>query len=151
VPTPAGHRALSTHAAALVATITGHGMDASACGEFCPVTHHFRVNGWGEKVASYAAAGTMWGCAAGESGFDGTPFGQTPNQYGTWFYGRHGWCPGQHVPPLVWDVSYDVALPGEENVLEYEARLYGEAYDAGSSGADIVIAAYLVWYTTEPA
>lgn len=24
-------------------------------------------------------------------------FGVVPNQYGTWPFGRAGWCPGQHV------------------------------------------------------
>ena len=31
--------------------------------------------------------------------------GGVPNQYGTWVYGRAGWCPGQDVAPYVVDIT----------------------------------------------
>ena len=46
--------------------------------------------------------------------------GVIPNQYGTWGYGRAGWCPGQDVAPYVVDITEHVFL-GEENVIDYEA------------------------------
>ena len=46
--------------------------------------------------------------------------GVIPNQYGTWGYGRAGWCPGQDVAPYVVDIT-DYVIAGEENVIDYEA------------------------------
>jgi hypothetical protein len=70
-------------AAALVATITGHGMDSQACGEFCAVSHHFRLNGKVERVINFDSAATLFGCADGSDGANGLLYGQAPNQYGT--------------------------------------------------------------------
>ena len=42
----------------------------------------------------------------------------TPNEEGTWLYGRDGWCDGQEVRPEVWDVTSQVALAGS-NTLHY--------------------------------
>lgn len=143
VTTPASPNVI---AAALVVTVTGHGMDGSGCGEFCPVTHKFSINGGTDRVLAFSSAGTQWGCANGDGNANGAPFGQVPNQYGTWFYGRHGWCPGQAVQPMAWDVSYDVAFPGQMNVLQYSASLYGSAYTGTGTAAEIVLTAYLVFY-----
>ena len=45
--------------------------------------------------------------------------GVIPNQYGTWGYGRQGWCPGLDVKPFVQDITNFISL-GEENIIEYE-------------------------------
>jgi hypothetical protein len=47
-----------------------------------------------------------------------------PNQGGTWWFGRGGWCPGQQVDPWVVDVTADVT-PGETVTLSYEGKLNG--------------------------
>ena len=46
--------------------------------------------------------------------------GVIPNQYGTWGYGRAGWCPGQDVAAFVHDITGAIAI-GEENIIDYEA------------------------------
>ena len=51
----------------------------------------------------------------------------TPNQYGTWRFGRAGWCPGGAVTPAVLDVTRHVT-PGLEAVVEYRALLRGAPY-----------------------
>jgi hypothetical protein len=51
----------------------------------------------------------------------------TPNQYGTWRYGRAGWCPGGAVAPAIFDVTRHVT-PGLEAVVTYRALLGGAEY-----------------------
>ena len=48
------------------------------------------------------------------------PQGVVPNQYGTWGYGRAGWCPGMDVAPYIIDITDFVSI-GEENVIDYDA------------------------------
>ena len=46
--------------------------------------------------------------------------GVVPNQYGTWGYGRAGWCPGMDVTPYIVNLT-DYIEVGEENILDYDA------------------------------
>ena len=71
----------------------------------------------------------MYGCAM--QVVDGT----VPNQYGTWYLGRGGWCPGFQVDPFVADVTQSVTL-GAENSFTYKSLLDGQDYVAtpGSGG-----------------
>jgi hypothetical protein len=100
---PAGVRKVE-----LVATITGHGFGAGRdnCAEFCDHTHHFTLNGR-EFVRSQPHVGETDGCVAQ------VPAGVVPNQYGTWPFGRGGWCPGLDVAPWVVDVT-DALVPGRK-------------------------------------
>ncbi|MBM4372658.1 MAG: hypothetical protein FJ098_13440 [Deltaproteobacteria bacterium] len=106
----------------LYALITGHGfgVDSENCAEFCNHTHHFTVNGV-EFVKDHPMAGTTWGC------MEQIEQGVVPNQYGTWPFGRGGWCPGFDVQPFVADVT--AALTEGENVLTYEGLLEGEPFE----------------------
>ena len=55
--------------------------------------------------------------------------GTVPNQGGTWWFGRGGWCPGRRVDPFVVDVTGQVS-PGVSASVDYEATLNGGApYD----------------------
>lgn len=71
--------------------------------------------------------------------------GGLPNNYGTWFYGRDGWCNGRDVAPLSWDVSADLAPPGHDNVLAYRSLMRGSQYN-GTGGAEMLMSSYLVFY-----
>jgi hypothetical protein len=129
---------------ALVAVISGHGFGANAdnCAEFCNHTHHFTVNGT-EHVKEHPEAHDDLGCVAQVA--EGT----TPNQFGTWFYGRGGWCPGLDVPPWIADVTADV-VPGQPATITYEGRLDGEPYVErpanGDFGARIDMVSWLaIW------
>jgi len=91
----------------LHAVITGHGNDNHGCGEFCGTEHRFVVNGGAPHVkhSLLAATNPQLGCA------EEVDRGVTPNEYGTWLYGRDGWCNGSPVVPWVKDVTAD-ALHG---------------------------------------
>ena len=114
----------------VVAHITGHGFGSEAenCAEFCNHTHHFGVNGT-DYVKEHEEAGWMYGCAM--QVVDGT----IPNQYGTWYLGRGGWCPGFQVDPYVADVTADITV-GAQNSFTYKSLLNGKDYVAtpGSGG-----------------
>jgi hypothetical protein len=91
--------------------VTGHGSDANQCSEFCAHKHEIKVNG---KAYSkkFTEAGTQSGCISQVSN------GMVPNQGGTWWFGRGGWCPGKQVDPWVIDVTADVT-PGSPATVEY--------------------------------
>ena len=126
----------------LVATISGHGFgaDTENCAEFCNHTHHFTVNGT-EFVKDHPEVDDTEGCAAQVA--DGT----TPNQFGTWFYGRGGWCPGKEVAPWVVDVTH-LVVPGEPVAVSYVGMLDGEPFvpvpaNNGGFGARIDMLSWL--------
>ena len=50
--------------------------------------------------------------------------GVVPNQGGTWWFGRGGWCPGQRVDPFVADVTGDIT-PGSSISVSYQATQGG--------------------------
>ncbi len=124
--------------AEVVAFITGHGFnsDDANCAEFCPHHHHFAVNGGDEVVQAYDEADDWMGC------IPQIDDGALPNQFGTWYLGRGGWCPGLDVPPFRGDVSADLDYAGT-NTITYRASLYGqEPANAGS----IWMSSYLVFF-----
>jgi hypothetical protein len=76
-------------------------------------------------------AGSPLGCAAQ------VPDGSVPNEHGTWMYGRNGWCDGQDVKPLVWDIT-EALKAGQPNTITYAATSYdvggGNPSDKGCGG-----------------
>ena len=125
----------------LWAIITGHGGDAiTNCAEFCDHQHHFTV-GATTYTKDFPMAQTTTGCVADTAQM------MTPNQGGTWWFGRGGWCPGAPVIPWVTDVTKD-APAGQTVTVSYQATLAGQtppAADAGGTG-NIDLVSYLVVY-----
>ncbi len=129
----------------LVAYLTGHGfgVEADNCAEFCDHTHHFDVNGR-EFVKAHPVAGTATGCQ------EQVDEGVVPNQFGTWPFGRGGWCPGLDVKPWVADVT-EALRPGE-NVITYRGLFEGTDYVPRPSGrgdgfgARVDVSSYLVFH-----
>jgi hypothetical protein len=123
--------------AEVVAWITGHGFagDAANCAEFCPHHHHFTVNGGTTQTQAFDEADDWLGC------IEQIDDGVVPNQYGTWYLGRGGWCPGLDVRPFRADVTAD--LTAGTNVIEYEASLFGSP---PSNHGSIWMTSYLVFY-----
>ena len=120
----------------LATVLSGHGgVLPSNCAEFCNVTHHFLVNGH-DNVRDFPETATQDGC------MDQVEQGTVPNQYGTWWYGRGGWCPGKEVPFVVVDITSQVTL-GAANVFEYRADVGGSPYTEGP-GANIDLLSWLV-------
>ncbi|KXZ53253.1 hypothetical protein GPECTOR_7g1147 [Gonium pectorale] len=134
-----------TRRAVLVSYITGHGSDKHGCGEFCPTSHHFFVNGIEAAVRNMTDAGTAWGCA------DAVLYGSVPNQHGTWFYGRGGWCDGAAVEPWAEEVDVGHVLRPEygNNTVWYKG-LYGgsdpEDPPEGFTAGYIMMQSLLVFY-----
>ncbi len=117
------------------AIITGHGMDAGNCAEFCNHQHEWTV---GDEVVmhDHPIVGNQEGCA------QAIPQGVVPNQGGTWWFGRGGWCPGQRVDPMVIDATDQVV--GGTLTVGYRGLLGGGTPPDGSG--NIVMNSWVVVY-----
>lgn len=119
------------------AVITGHGMDGpNNCAEFCNHQHEFTVNG---KIFlhQHKEVRDQEGCMAQIEN------GTVPNQHGTWWFGRGGWCPGKQVDPFVADVT-DLVLPTKKATVSYRGLFKGTT--PADVGGNIVMMSYLVVY-----
>ena len=116
--------------------ITGHGAEANQCAEFCNHQHEFTVNGH-RHLVEFPEAQVPDGCV------DQVDRGMTPNQYGTWWFGRGGWCPGMQVDPRVFDVTAE-APAGSTATVEYRG-MYADRLPPDGSG-NVALSAYLVIY-----
>lgn len=142
------HIPVGTKKVKLFALITGHGFgaDMENCAEFCNHTHHFGLNDQ-EFVKDQPFAGLSMGCA------EQAEQGSIPNQYGTWNYGRGGWCPGMDVKPFDVDVTAAAKI-GSDNTFTYKGLFNGENYtpvantgpNGGGFGALIRMRSWLVFY-----
>lgn len=114
-----------TRGVKLVTVITGHGFGSNAenCAEFCNHQHQFAVNGSDLELEEFTMASTDDGCAEQVA-----TKGVTPNQAGTWPYGRGGWCPGLGIDPWEQDVTPYVDLTGT-NTISYRGLFEGETYE----------------------
>lgn len=131
VPIPADAKKVE-----LWALVTGHGAGTSQCSEFCNHQHEFTVGGIAH-TKQFPMAGTESECVAH------TNNGMTPNQAGTWWFGRGGWCPGQQVDPTVIDVTAEVT-PGQTATIGYRGLFLGK--DPPDMAGDINLTSYLVVY-----
>jgi hypothetical protein len=130
VPIPA-----SAQKVELFVIVTGHGSDPHQCAEFCDHQHVFTVNGH-DHAHDFPMAGTEDQC------MPNLTHGMTPNQAGTWWYGRGGWCPGQQVDPWIVDVTAEVT-PGEDATIAYRGLFQG-ADPPADGGGNISMTSYLV-------
>ena len=116
--------------------LSGHGMANANCAEFCNHKHYFQVNDSRYKK-NHGTVGDSEAC------IEEIENGVVPNQGGTWWLGRGGWCPGQQVEPYILDVTTDWT-PGEAISLSYEAKI-GMGDPPDNSG-DIRLSSWLVVY-----
>jgi hypothetical protein len=116
---------------------TGHGADPHQCAEFCNHQHELTVN---QKtyLQEFKEAATDDGCVGQAA------HGMVPNQGGTWWFGRGGWCPGKQVDPWVVDITKDVT-PGQSVTVKYRGLLAGATPPDDGAG-NIVLNSYLVVY-----
>lgn len=133
--------------AELYAVISGHGFGAvkENCAEFCNHQHKFTLNGdsW---LEDHPEASKAYGCR------DQIADGVVPNQFGSWIFGRGGWCPGLDVEPWVVDVTEAL---GAENTISYQGLFGGKDYvptvtDPGGYFPEIKMASWLVFYEDMP-
>ena len=133
VPIPAAAKRVE-----LWAIITGHGGENDNCAEFCNHQHAFQVNAK-SFLREFKTAATNDGCMKAMM-----TEGMTPNQAGTWWLGRGGWCPGAPVAPWVVDVTKEIT-PGQTATVSYEGMYKNSAPPPDNSG-NIVMSSYLVVY-----
>ena len=108
----------------IVATITGHGFgqDNENCAEFCNHEHHYSMNGF-SAAELHPIADDTDGCK------QIVEQGVVANQYGSWPYGRAGWCPGQDVKQWRYDITSWVDMTGSNvNNLQYQGLFNGQEY-----------------------
>lgn len=116
--------------------ITGHGGETQNCAEFCNHQHEYLVDGR-SYFREHPDIGNDRACEQRVSE------GVVPNQSGTWWFGRGGWCPGQRVTP--WDVDLsDVATPGESINIEYFGYLGGQ--NPPANAGNIRMSSWIVIY-----
>lgn len=120
----------------LWAVTTGHGAGTESCAEFCAHQHEFTVDG-ATYLQEFNTVGQAAGCV------DQIENQMTPNQSGTWWYGRGGWCPGQVVMPYAMDVTGDAGTDGAASVA-YRGLL--DNADPPDGAGDILLNAWLVVY-----
>jgi hypothetical protein len=113
----------------LATVISQHGSDANSCGEFCDLCHHFTVNGdeENEVVRCFPEASTAEDC------MERVDEGTVPNQYGTWWYGRAGWCPGKEVPTVMHDITDQVTAGQTASITYRGLTTRGEAYTGSAT------------------
>jgi len=120
----------NTERVEIVTFFTGHGHSSTDenCAEFCNHQHEFTINGNTLSLLEHPNGGTPYGC------YNRVHEGVSANQYGTWVYGRAGWCPGQ-------DVEYNrIDITGESDIgtneLSYRGLYQGEEYDPSVNDPD---------------
>jgi Peptide-N-glycosidase F, C terminal len=124
----ANHPPLTIHppadatSAELRMVVSGHGASqvtgVQGCAEFCNHGHRFTFSDAFRVAKQHPMASTAYGC------MDTLDTGTIPNQFGTWIYGRGGWCPGNTVIPWIQDVTEHVTMGGETQIV-YEAMVNG--------------------------
>lgn len=120
------------------AIITGHGAETSLqCAEFCNHGHRFTIAGT-ELFKDHPEADIQNGC---ETDIEN---GTVPNQNGTWWFGRGGWCPGKRVDPWVEDVTESVSGMDGPIAVSYEATVNGGA--PNTNYGNIMLSSWLVVY-----
>ena len=127
----------------IVATITGHGFnqDQANCAEFCDHEHHYYLNG----NTAYEWHPIVYDSQGCEKEVDD---GVVANQYGSWPFGRAGWCAGQDVKQWVYDITDWVDNSSTNNLL-YRGLFNGQEYvpqDTNGGGREIRANVWLVYY-----
>ena len=127
----------------IVATITGHGFnqDQANCAEFCDHEHHYYLNNY-HAYEWHPIVHDSQGC---EKEVDR---GVVANQFGSWPFGRAGWCAGQDVKQWTYDITQWVDNTTTNN-LQYKGLFNGQEYvpqDTNGGSREIRANIWLVWY-----
>ena len=127
----------------IVSTITGHGFnqDQANCAEFCDHEHHYYLNG-NHAYEWHPIVYDNQGC---EKEVDR---GVVANQFGSWPFGRAGWCAGQDVKQWTYDIT-DWIDNSTTNNLQYKGLYNGQEYvpqNTNGGSREIRANIWLVWY-----
>jgi hypothetical protein len=141
--------------AELVTVLSGHGNDNHGCGEFCTTTHHFTLTNYGASVGSGLSFTNVKvndgpnNAATGCAEISELELGTTPNEYGTWLYGRDGWCDGRGVIPWVRDITSQLNLLMSSQLRTDMISSEGN-HDAQTSGEQFTLSYRGLWNGTIP-
>ncbi|XP_070823210.1 uncharacterized protein [Chaetodon trifascialis] len=125
----------------LYAVITAHGSDDNNCGEFCVTSHHFQFNKVFNNTLVFDSAGTPLGCTKW------VKKGAVPNEYGTWLYGRAGWCDGLQVDPWRIDITKQLNMSASEsNTVVYFGLFDGHDPNPSKDPGYIIMSSFLIFY-----
>ena len=128
----------------IVATITGHGFqkDDANCAEFCDHEHHYYI-GNNHAYEWHPIVGSSTGCEGEINN------GVVANQFGSWPYGRAGWCAGQDVKQWTYDITDWVDF-NSSNELLYRGLFNGQEYqptgETQTGGRNIHAEIWVVYY-----
>jgi hypothetical protein len=128
----------------IVATITGHGFqkDSANCAEFCDHQHYYTM-GTHQTYEWHPIVYSSEGCENEVNN------GVVANQYGSWPFGRAGWCAGQDVKQWTHDIT-DWVDNSTNNHLVYRGYYNGAEYvpsdGIGNGGRNIRAVIWVVFY-----
>ena len=130
----------------IVATITGHGFnkDTANCAEFCDHQHYYTM-GEHQTYEWHPIVYNNEGC---ENEINN---GVVANQFGSWPFGRAGWCAGQDVKQWTYNIT-DWVDNGANNTnhLVYRGYYNGGEYvpsdGIGNGGRNIRAVVWIVFY-----
>ena len=131
----------------IVATITGHGFgkDNANCAEFCDHQHHYYLNGY-STYEWHPIVYSNEGCE------DEVRNGVVANQFGSWPFGRAGWCAGQDVKQWTFDITDWSDTSGGNNHLSYKGLFNGQEYvpsdGVGNGQRNIHAEIWVVYYNS---
>ncbi len=129
----------------IVATITGHGFgkDNANCAEFCDHQHYYYLNGF----STYEWHPIVYSNEGCENEVNN---GVVANQFGSWPYGRAGWCAGQDVKQWTYDITSWSDMSGGVNHLTYRGLFNGQEYTpsdgVGNGQRNIHAEIWVVYY-----
>ena len=128
----------------IVATITGHGFnkDTANCAEFCDHQHYYTM-GTHQTYEWHPIVYSSEGCENEVNN------GVVANQFGSWPFGRAGWCAGQDVKQWTFDIT-DWVDTTTSNHLVYRGYYNGAEYvpsdGIGNGGRNIRAVIWIVFY-----
>ena len=130
----------------IVATITGHGFnkDSANCAEFCDHQHYYTM-GQHQTYEWHPIVYNSEGCE------NEVRNGVVANQFGSWPFGRAGWCAGQDVKQWTYDITDWVDnSTNNTNHLVYRGYYNGAEYvpsdGIGNGGRNIRAVVWVVFY-----
>ena len=130
----------------IVATITGHGFnqDNANCAEFCDHQHHYTMG----QHTTYEWHPIVYSREGCENEVNN---GVVANQFGSWPFGRAGWCAGQDVKQWRYDITDWVDnSTNNTNHMEYRGLYNGQEYTPsdgiGNGGRNIRAVVWIVFY-----
>lgn len=109
--------------------ISGHGNDATGCGEFCSKYYKQKING------TLLEQKQLWKADCG--------LNNIYPQNGTWIYNRANWCPGEEVYPIYHDLK-NVTSAGTQFSADIDFQPYISPNPASAGGYNI--ASQLITY-----